>query len=218
MKIKNVTWHTDELGTYWTADLLRDDQKIGVTGNYYEIAERRLDKMEQIARAGFCIQCGKKLDNAVLCSDRCKSDYDTGVLGIMRSEIMNCPVCDTKLKARDHANEYGPGEVCQWCSECDYAYEFSYGDYLVHVGGKTWGWRYGQECPQDEIDQEIKRQRYGRRLPLMRLAWWIRNRWPHLARCAQCDLRFLSHGEQSSLMYCSDECQIKWEDGNGIPF
>jgi len=56
MKVKNITWHKDELGFFWTADLLnRDGQKMGIVGNYYDVNERDLSKEDQLKLAGLDI-------------------------------------------------------------------------------------------------------------------------------------------------------------------
>lgn len=50
-QIKNLTWHTDDLGPYWRADLYENGKKVGITGSYYNVDEhgRRATKEEQEA-------------------------------------------------------------------------------------------------------------------------------------------------------------------------
>ena len=38
-RIKRFCWHQDELGDYWTADLLKRRKVIGIVGNYYDLDE-----------------------------------------------------------------------------------------------------------------------------------------------------------------------------------
>lgn len=47
--IRNLTWKSDPLGDYWTADLIRGGVKVGVTGSYYELNDKgqRASKEEQ---------------------------------------------------------------------------------------------------------------------------------------------------------------------------
>jgi len=38
-QVKNVIWHEDDFGKYFTGDLYRDGVYIGLTGNYYDRTE-----------------------------------------------------------------------------------------------------------------------------------------------------------------------------------
>ena len=45
--IANVTWHEDQCGAYWSADLLCDGKKAGGVGSFYDVDGRGEDAQRQ---------------------------------------------------------------------------------------------------------------------------------------------------------------------------